>query len=41
MQNNDHKGLCVKCDNVGLLGTIGYSVVNYKIKGLSIGIYNM
>jgi hypothetical protein len=24
MQSIDHKGLCVKCDNVGLLGAIGY-----------------
>ena len=25
MQNIDHKGLCVECDNVGHLGAIGYS----------------
>ena len=25
MQSIDHKELCVKCDNVGLLGAIGYS----------------
>ena len=24
MQSIDHKGLYVKCDNVGLLGAIGY-----------------
>jgi hypothetical protein len=25
MQSIDHKGLGVKCENVGLLGAIGYS----------------
>ena len=25
MQSIDHKGFCVKCGNVGLLGAIGYS----------------
>ena len=25
MQSIDHKGLCAKCDNVGLLGAVGYS----------------
>ena len=24
MQSIDNKGLCVKCDNVGLSGAIGY-----------------
>ena len=24
MQSIDHKGLCAKCDDVGLLGAIGY-----------------
>jgi hypothetical protein len=31
MQNIDHKGLCVKCDNVGLLGAIGYIAISIWI----------
>jgi hypothetical protein len=27
MQSIDHKGLCVKCDNVGHWGAIGYSLI--------------
>ena len=36
MQSIDHKGLCVKYDNVGLLGAIGYiylvNVLDYKMR---------
>ena len=36
MQSIDHKGLCVKCDNAGHLGAIGYSHIysgNLDFKG--------
>jgi hypothetical protein len=27
MKSIDHKGLCVQCDNMGLLGAIGYNLI--------------
>jgi hypothetical protein len=36
MQSIERKGLCVKCDNMGLLGTIDYSHIylgNLDFKG--------